>query len=70
MGRVKLDNITAVPIYDVRYYRTNDVQKFRYDRPFHRGQKDPQCEFAVSRDTSSLAGSDPERLKHIYVYFL
>ena len=31
-----------------RYYRTNDVQKFRYDRPFHRGQKDPQCEFAVS----------------------
>ena len=31
-----------------RYYQTNDVQDFRYDRPFHKGQKNKECEFAVS----------------------
>ena len=31
-----------------RYYKTNEVQRFRYDRPFHKGQKNKECEFAVS----------------------
>ena len=31
------------------YYKTNDVSRFTYDRPFHNGRKDPECEFAVSK---------------------
>lgn len=31
-----------------RYYQTNEVQEFRYDRPFHKGKKNKECEFAVS----------------------
>ena len=30
----------------VRYYRVNDVQKFRYSRPFHREPRDTENEFA------------------------
>ena len=30
-----------------RYYKVNDVRRFRSDRPFHKGTKDPQHEFAV-----------------------
>ena len=31
-----------------RYYKTNEVQRFTYDRPFHKGKKNKDCEFAVS----------------------
>lgn len=30
------------------YYRANEVQQFRYSRPFRKGEKDPDNEFAVS----------------------
>lgn len=30
------------------YYRANEVQQFRYSRPFRKGEKDPENEFAVS----------------------
>ena len=30
-----------------RYYKVNDVRRFKFDRPFHKGTKDPQNEFAV-----------------------
>lgn len=30
-----------------RYYKVNDVRRFKFDRPFHKGAKDPQNEFAV-----------------------
>ncbi len=36
-----------------RYYKTNEVRTFQYDRPFHKGEKNRECEFAVS--TPSLA---------------
>ena len=37
-----------------RYYKTNEVQRFRYDRPFHKGQKNKECEFAVSSNSILL----------------
>lgn len=30
------------------YYRANEVQQFSYSRPFRKGEKDPDNEFAVS----------------------
>lgn len=30
------------------FYRVNNVRKFRYDRPFHKGPKDKENEFKVS----------------------
>lgn len=30
------------------YYRTNEVDQFQYSRPFRKGEKDPDNEFAVS----------------------
>lgn len=30
------------------YYRANEVQQFQYSRPFRKGEKDPDNEFAVS----------------------
>ena len=30
------------------YYKTNNVIRFRQDRPFHVGERDKDCEFAVS----------------------
>lgn len=29
------------------YYRTNEVDQFQYSRPFRKGEKDPDNEFAV-----------------------
>ncbi len=31
---------------------TNEVQEFRYDRPFHKGKKNKECEFAASNKYS------------------
>lgn len=30
------------------FYRVNNVRKFRYDRPFHKGPKDKENEFKVT----------------------
>lgn len=37
------------------FYRVNNVRRFRYDRPFHKGPKDKENEFKVS--ASRGAGS-------------
>lgn len=31
------------------FYRVNNVRKFRYDRPFHKGPKDKENEFKVNK---------------------
>lgn len=31
------------------FYRVNNVRKFRYDRPFHKGPKDKDNEFKVNK---------------------
>ena len=40
--------IICLYLYLHRYYKVNDVRRFKFDRPFHKGTKDPQNEFAVS----------------------
>ncbi|XP_019851718.1 PREDICTED: dedicator of cytokinesis protein 2-like isoform X2 [Amphimedon queenslandica] len=40
-------NGRQIPDKIADYYKTNDVCKFRFDRPFHKGKKDPECEFAT-----------------------
>lgn len=37
------------------FYRVNNVRKFRYDRPFHKGPKDKENEFKVNN--SGKAGA-------------
>uniref|UniRef100_A0A670JSG5 Dedicator of cytokinesis 5 n=1 Tax=Podarcis muralis TaxID=64176 RepID=A0A670JSG5_PODMU len=37
-----------VPEQILNFYRSNEVQQFRYSRPFRKGEKDPENEFAVS----------------------
>lgn len=37
------------------FYRVNNVRKFRYDRPFHKGPKDKENEFKVNK--SKKAGA-------------
>lgn len=37
------------------FYRVNNVRKFRYDRPFHKGPKDKENEFKVNRLESEAA---------------
>lgn len=32
------------------FYRVNNVRRFRYDRPFHKGPKDRENEFKVSTE--------------------
>ncbi|XP_051896734.1 dedicator of cytokinesis protein 5 isoform X1 [Pristis pectinata] len=36
-----------VPEQILNFYRANEVQQFQYSRPFHRGEKDPDNEFAT-----------------------
>uniref|UniRef100_A0A8C3LU85 Dedicator of cytokinesis 5 n=1 Tax=Chrysolophus pictus TaxID=9089 RepID=A0A8C3LU85_CHRPC len=37
-----------VPEQILNYYRANEVQQFTHSRPFRKGEKDPENEFAVS----------------------
>ncbi|XP_066499571.1 dedicator of cytokinesis protein 5 isoform X2 [Hoplias malabaricus] len=37
----------GVPEQILNYYRTNEVDQFQYSRPFRKGQKDPDNEFAT-----------------------
>lgn len=40
------------------FYRVNNVRKFRYDRPFHKGPKDKENEFKVTRlDSGQRSGT-------------
>ncbi|XP_040446650.1 dedicator of cytokinesis protein 3 isoform X2 [Falco naumanni] len=44
------------------FYRVNNIQKFRYDRPFHKGPKDKENEFKslwIERTTLTLTHSLP-----------
>lgn len=36
------------------FYRVNNVRRFRYDRPFHKGPKDKENEFKVNRSRAAL----------------
>ena len=45
--------VIIIILFD-RYYKTNEVQRFRYDRPFHKGQKNKECEFAVSSKKNNI----------------
>ena len=35
-------------LFVIRFYERNWVNQFKYDRPFHKGKKDKNSEFAVS----------------------
>lgn len=37
------------------FYRVNNVRKFRYDRPFHKGPKDKENEFKVNNSRKARA---------------
>uniref|UniRef100_A0A4X1VFH4 DOCKER domain-containing protein n=1 Tax=Sus scrofa TaxID=9823 RepID=A0A4X1VFH4_PIG len=55
-----------VPEQILNYYRANEVQQFRYSRPFRKGEKDPDNEFAtmwIERTTYTTAYSFPGILK-------
>ncbi|XP_073911286.1 dedicator of cytokinesis protein 5 isoform X1 [Castor canadensis] len=55
-----------VPEQILNYYRANEVQQFRYSRPFRKGEKDPDNEFAtmwIERSTYTTAYTFPGILK-------
>ncbi|XP_071068039.1 dedicator of cytokinesis protein 5 isoform X2 [Dasypus novemcinctus] len=55
-----------VPEQVLNYYRANEVQQFRYSRPFRKGEKDPDNEFAtmwIERTTFTTAYTFPGILK-------
>ncbi|XP_058406487.1 dedicator of cytokinesis protein 5 isoform X5 [Diceros bicornis minor] len=55
-----------VPEQVLNYYRANEVQQFRYSRPFRKGEKDPDNEFAtmwIERTTYTTAYTFPGILK-------
>ncbi|XP_041956081.1 dedicator of cytokinesis protein 5 isoform X1 [Alosa sapidissima] len=56
----------GVPEQILNYYRTNEVDKFQYSRPFRKGEKDPDNEFAtmwIERTTYITAYKFPGILK-------
>jgi dedicator of cytokinesis protein 3 len=42
---VKILQMDRVPDRIKSFYRVNNVRRFRYDRPFHKGSKDRENEF-------------------------
>lgn len=36
-----------IALFPYSFYTVNEVQKFQYSRPFRKGEKDPENEFAV-----------------------
>ncbi|XP_043939090.1 dedicator of cytokinesis protein 5 [Protopterus annectens] len=59
-------NDKPVPEQILNYYRANEVQQFQYSRPFRKGEKDPENEFAtmwIERTTYTTAYSFPGILK-------
>uniref|UniRef100_A0A7N8WY97 Dedicator of cytokinesis 5 n=1 Tax=Mastacembelus armatus TaxID=205130 RepID=A0A7N8WY97_9TELE len=56
----------GVPEQILNYYRTNEVDQFQYSRPFRKGEKDPDNEFAtmwIERTTYITAYRFPGILK-------
>ncbi|KAM9743108.1 dedicator of cytokinesis protein 5 isoform 1-T1 [Menidia menidia] len=56
----------GVPEQILNYYRTNEVDQFQYSRPFRKGEKDPDNEFAtmwIERTTYIAAYRFPGILK-------
>ncbi|XP_054587287.2 dedicator of cytokinesis protein 5 isoform X2 [Nothobranchius furzeri] len=56
----------GVPEQILNYYRTNEVDQFQYSRPFRKGEKDPDNEFAtmwIERTTYVCAYHFPGILK-------
>ncbi|KAJ8285850.1 hypothetical protein GJAV_G00031660 [Gymnothorax javanicus] len=56
----------GVPEQILNYYRTNEVDQFQYSRPFRKGEKDPDNEFAtmwIERTTYTTAYRFPGILK-------
>uniref|UniRef100_A0A8C2ZVH6 Dedicator of cytokinesis 5 n=1 Tax=Cyclopterus lumpus TaxID=8103 RepID=A0A8C2ZVH6_CYCLU len=56
----------GVPEQILNYYRTNEVDQFKYSRPFRKGEKDPDNEFAtmwIERTTYITAYRFPGILK-------
>ncbi|CAL8249877.1 unnamed protein product [Boreogadus saida] len=56
----------GVPEQILNYYRTNEVDQFQYSRPFRKGEKDPDNEFAtmwIERTTYITAYPFPGILK-------
>ncbi|KAM8886809.1 dedicator of cytokinesis protein 5 isoform 2-T2 [Spinachia spinachia] len=56
----------GVPEQILNYYRTNEVDQFKYSRPFRKGKKDPDNEFAtmwIERTTYITAYRFPGILK-------
>uniref|UniRef100_A0AAX7SZY8 Dedicator of cytokinesis 5 n=1 Tax=Astatotilapia calliptera TaxID=8154 RepID=A0AAX7SZY8_ASTCA len=56
----------GVPEQILNYYRTNEVDQFQYSRPFRKGEKDPDNEFAtmwIERTTYITAYHFPGILK-------
>ncbi|XP_072538135.1 dedicator of cytokinesis protein 5 isoform X2 [Salminus brasiliensis] len=56
----------GVPEQILNYYRTNEVDQFQYSRPFRKGEKDPDNEFAtmwIERTTYLTAYCFPGILK-------
>uniref|UniRef100_A0A9J8D1R6 Dedicator of cytokinesis 5 n=1 Tax=Cyprinus carpio carpio TaxID=630221 RepID=A0A9J8D1R6_CYPCA len=56
----------GLPEQILNYYRTNEVEKFQYSRPFRKGEKDPDNEFAtmwIERTTYITAYRFPGILK-------
>ncbi|XP_026527103.1 dedicator of cytokinesis protein 5 [Notechis scutatus] len=55
-----------VPEQILNFYRSNEVQQFQHSRPFRKGEKDPENEFAtmwIERTTYTTAYSFPGILK-------
>nr|KAF6309568.1 dedicator of cytokinesis 5 [Pipistrellus kuhlii] len=55
-----------VPEQILNYYRANEVQQFQYSRPFRKGEKDPDNEFAtmwIERTTYTTGYTFPGILK-------
>lgn len=42
-----------IGLFSISYYRTNEVEQFQYSRPFRKGEKDPDNEFAVNYSLKS-----------------
>lgn len=42
-----------IGLFSISYYRTNEVEQFHYSRPFRKGEKDPDNEFAVNYSLKS-----------------
>ncbi|XP_043933928.1 dedicator of cytokinesis protein 3 [Protopterus annectens] len=59
---VEILQMDRVPDRIKSFYRVNNVRKFRYDRPFHKGPKDKENEFKslwIERTTLALTQSLP-----------